>query len=110
MSWTTFSAGSFNGRVCCLIFAPKRYDEPETLPYSIRPFCPMSADAGQVADEPFAVGVMNNRTCQIYALVIAPLVAPVALALVGDCALATEMPKDFQGTWCTSSRTLKDDW
>jgi hypothetical protein len=22
MSWTTFSAGSFNGRVCCLIFAP----------------------------------------------------------------------------------------
>ena len=53
---------------------------------------------------------MNNRTCQIYALVIAPLVAPVALALVGDCALATEMPKDFQGTWCTSSRTLKDDW
>jgi hypothetical protein len=25
----------------------ERYDEPETLPYSIRPFCPMSADAGQ---------------------------------------------------------------
>ena len=24
----------------------ERYDEPETLPYSIRPFCPMSADAG----------------------------------------------------------------
>jgi hypothetical protein len=23
------------------------YDEPETIPYSIRPFCPMSADAGQ---------------------------------------------------------------
>ena len=22
MHWTTFSAGSFNGRVCCLIFAP----------------------------------------------------------------------------------------
>src|SRR3954463_354922 len=22
----------------------ERYDEPETLPYSIRPFCPMSAD------------------------------------------------------------------
>ena len=22
MSWTTFSAGSFNVRVCCLIFAP----------------------------------------------------------------------------------------
>jgi hypothetical protein len=26
---------------------PSRYDEPETLPYSIRPFCPMSADGGQ---------------------------------------------------------------
>ena len=25
----------------------ERYDEPETLPYSIRPFCPMSADGGQ---------------------------------------------------------------
>ena len=24
-----------------------RYDEPDTLPYSIRPFCPMSADGGQ---------------------------------------------------------------
>jgi hypothetical protein len=24
----------------------ERYDEPETLPYSIRPFCPMSADGG----------------------------------------------------------------
>jgi hypothetical protein len=32
----------------------ERYDEPETLPYSIRPFCPMSADAGQTADD--AVG------------------------------------------------------
>jgi hypothetical protein len=55
---------------------------------------------------------MNNRTCYpIYALVIAPLVAPaVPLALVGDRALAAEMPKDFQGTWCTSSHTLKDDW
>jgi hypothetical protein len=27
-----------------------------------------------------------------------------------DRALAVEMPKDFQGTWCTSSNTLKDDW
>jgi hypothetical protein len=27
----------------------ERYDEPETLPYSIRPFCPMSADGGQVS-------------------------------------------------------------
>jgi hypothetical protein len=27
----------------------ERYDEPETLPYSIRPFCPMSADGGQSA-------------------------------------------------------------
>ena len=25
----------------------ERYDEPETLPYSIRPFCPMSAVGGQ---------------------------------------------------------------
>src|SRR5438270_9655560 len=29
---------------------------------------------------------------------------------MGDRALAAEMPKDFQGTWCTSSNTLKDDW
>ena len=34
----------------------------------------------------------------------------VALALMADCALAAEMPEDFQGTWCTSSDTLKDDW
>jgi hypothetical protein len=27
----------------------ERYDEPETLPYSIRPFCPMSADVRQIA-------------------------------------------------------------
>jgi hypothetical protein len=40
-----------------------------------------------------------------------PVMAPaVALALVGDCALAAEMPEDFQGKWCTSSNTLKDDW
>ena len=25
----------------------ERYDEPETLPYSIHPVCPMSADGGQ---------------------------------------------------------------
>jgi hypothetical protein len=34
----------------------------------------------------------------------------VALALTADCALAAEMPKDFQGKWCTSRKTLKDDW
>jgi hypothetical protein len=40
-----------------------------------------------------------------------PIIIPaVALALMGDRALAVEMPKDFQGTWCTSSDTLKDDW
>jgi len=37
-------------------------------------------------------------------------VPAVALALTADCALAAEMPKDFQGRWCTSSDTLKDDW
>src|SRR5215469_3050646 len=28
-------------------------------------------------------------------------VPAVALALTADCPLAAEMPKDFQGTWCT---------
>jgi hypothetical protein len=44
----------------------------------------------------------------IYAFVIAALILAVALALMADGALAAEMPKDFQGTWCTSSDTLKD--
>ena len=49
---------------------------------------------------------MIKRTCgPIYALVIASLM----VELMADCALAAEMPKDFQGTWCTSSDTLKDD-
>jgi hypothetical protein len=40
----TCSAGSFTGLKFCLIFAPsKGYDEPETLPSSIR----TGADAGQ---------------------------------------------------------------
>src|SRR6202050_3837476 len=48
MSWTNFSAGSLDDRVCCLIFAPcERYDEPETLPSSICQFCLTSADGGQ---------------------------------------------------------------
>ena len=39
------------------------------------------------------------------------MVPAVALASMGDRALAAEMPKDFQGTWCTSNDTLmKDDW
>jgi len=56
--------------------------------------------------------ILIKRTCgSIYALVIASLMVPaVALALMGDRALAAEMPKDFQGTWCTSNNTLKDDW
>ena len=41
-----------------------------------------------------------------------PIIIPaVALALMGDRALAVEMPKYLQGTWCTSNGTLiKDDW
>jgi len=49
----------------------------------------------------------------IYALLIASLMVPaVALALMPDRALAAEpqMPEDFQGIWCISSDTLKDDW
>jgi hypothetical protein len=55
---------------------------------------------------------MIKRTSgPIYALVIALLMVPtVVVALMADCALAAEMPKDFHGTWCTSSDTLKDDW
>ena len=53
----------------------------------------------------------------IYALVIASLMVPaVALALMADCALAAEMPKDFQGNsfqrpWCSTDilKELKDD-
>jgi hypothetical protein len=44
-------------------------------------------------------------------LIIASLMVPaVALALMADRALAAEpqMPEDFQGTWCTSSDTLKN--
>jgi hypothetical protein len=53
---------------------------------------------------------MIKRTCgPIYALVIASLIVPtVAVALMGDRALAVEMPKHFQGIWCTDSDTLKD--
>src|SRR4051812_2053130 len=48
MSWTTFSAGSFKwSGLLSHLRSYERYDEPETLPYSIRPFCPMSADGGQ---------------------------------------------------------------
>jgi hypothetical protein len=55
--------------------------------------------------------IMIKRTCgPIYARVIASLIPAVVLALMADGALAAEMPEDFQGTWCTSSDTLKDDW
>src|ERR1700733_12752904 len=58
MSWTTFSAGSLDDRVCCLIFAPcERYDEPETLPSSICQFCLTSADGGQLS---------HLRSCERY--------------------------------------------
>jgi len=40
---------------------------------------------------------------------LAPLMV-VVVALMGDRALAVEMPKDFQGKWCTDSNTLKDHW
>src|ERR1700683_479069 len=35
--------------LACLIVAPQQgYDEPEILSYAINPFCPMSADGGQL--------------------------------------------------------------
>jgi hypothetical protein len=37
----------------------ERYDEPETLPYSIRPFCPMSADGGH-EEHPLAEQLGNS--------------------------------------------------
>ena len=46
-SWTTFSAGSFNGRVCCLIFAPVNVTMSQKL--SLIQSAPMSADGGQSA-------------------------------------------------------------
>ena len=33
-----------------------------------------------------------------------------ALLRAASPTIAVEMPKDFQGTWCTNSDTLKDDW
>src|SRR4029077_16951279 len=42
LSWFLRCSGLLSHLRSC-----ERYDEPETLPYSIRPFCPMSADAGQ---------------------------------------------------------------
>jgi hypothetical protein len=58
-----------------------------------------------------AVIMIKRTSGLIYVHVIASLMVPaVAPALMADCALAAEMPKDFQGTWCTSSNTLKDDW
>jgi hypothetical protein len=36
------------------------------------------------------------------------MVSTVVVALKADGALAAEMPKEFQGTWCTDSGTLKD--
>jgi hypothetical protein len=40
---------------------------------------------------------------------MATLVTVLAL-LLATAANAAEMPKDFQGTWCTSNDTLKGDW
>jgi hypothetical protein len=60
-----------------------------------------------------------NRTGETYSalmnlppILIASLVLAIALALMADRALAAapQMPEDFQGRWCTSSDTLKDDW
>jgi hypothetical protein len=50
---------------------------------------------------------MSKHSCgPIYALVIALLI--VSVVAMTDCALAAEMPKDFQGIWCTEVDTLKD--
>jgi hypothetical protein len=45
-----------------------------------------------------------------YGAIALLMVPTVVVALMADCALAAEMPKDFQGRWCTGSETLKDDW
>src|SRR3954467_10431656 len=42
----------------------ERYDEPETLPYSIRPFCPMSADGGQYNQIDPCEGCCFGRTTE----------------------------------------------
>jgi hypothetical protein len=50
---------------------------------------------------------MSKRNCvPIYAFVIASLI--VSVVAMTNCALAAEMPKDFQGIWCTNLDTLKD--
>jgi hypothetical protein len=56
--------------------------------------------------------IMIKRICgPIYAHVIASLMVPaVALASMGDRALAVEMPKYFQGTWCTDSDITLKHW
>jgi hypothetical protein len=47
---------------------------------------------------------------QTYGAIALLMVPTVVVALMADCALAAEMPKDFQGTWCTSSDTFKDGY
>ena len=44
LSWFLRCSGLLSQLRSC-----ERYDEPETLPYSVRPFCPMSADGGAAA-------------------------------------------------------------
>jgi hypothetical protein len=41
---------------------------------------------------------------------MAKMILFAALLLAASPTLAAEMPKEFQGTWCTDSDTLKDDW
>ena len=45
LSWFLRCSGLLSHLRSC-----ERYDEPETLPYSIHPVCPMSADGGQLVD------------------------------------------------------------
>ncbi len=55
--------------------------------------------------------LMIKRTySSIYFLLVASLASGGALAWTPDCALAAEIPKDFQGRWCTISKSLKDGW
>src|SRR5262245_53934415 len=55
--------------------------------------------------------LMTKQICSwIYFVIIGSLALGGALMWKPDCALAAEIPKDFQGRWCTTSKTLRDDW
>ena len=70
LSWFLRCSGLLSPLRSC-----ERYDEPETLPYSIHPVCPMSADGGQELMFPDLDAHTDHVTCSYpsYRLVVLSL-------------------------------------